>query len=598
MRRTSASSMPTVCSAADTTLPCGALTTTTPRREHASTSILSTPTPARPMMRSRGARSSRAAVTAVDERVTSASQSASASASASGDGFMSWRTSKSCSRRWARPSGAMASMTTVRTSALDRVAAVHGDGGARHEVGGGAGEEHGDARHVVDRSPALGWGAMQHVLVETGYLALGRVREVGLDPARQHRVDLDVVGRPRGGHRLGQLHDAALRGGVGRRERGAEDRHHRADVDHLATARLLHQRIRGVRAQEGRGQVRVQDAMPLGQRVLVDRLADVGARVVDEDVETAEALPRRGHEARDGRLVGHVDAHGERRGAERLELRHRLTRLVRVARRHHDAGARGGETARHAQPYPAVATGYDGHPSLEVEHARPPVRCKAYTGDALVVVLATTPISRRLSVARLRSASLWHGRCTTRAQSPRIEPDGGYLNDRRRSTLSPRHLRRLARGAPRLGIRPRRQRAPTRAGRAQAPARAPDGFVEPGSPLEGCEELSLLAVRRFVYEAPRGLCARDLLAPAALAARARALVALGRRYIPEVLETLEPLEGVADALEATLLCEAVYECMPYASLSREFLERVPDLAVLPVPDALLDVGDAAVHLAS
>jgi len=128
--------------------------------------------------------------------------------------------------------------------------------------------------------------------------------------------------------------------------------------------------------------------------------------------------------------------------------------------------------------------------------------------------------------------------------------------------------------------------------------RAPDGFVEPGSPLEGCEELSLLAVRRFVYEAPRGLCARGLLAPAALAARARALVALGRRYIPEVLETLEPLEGVADALEATLLCEAVYECMPYASLSREFLERVPDLAVLPVPDALLDVGDAAVHLAS
>src|SRR5205085_1238272 len=58
--------------------------------------------------------------------------------------------------------------------------------------------------------------------------------------------------------------------------------------------------------------------------------------------------------------------------------------------------------------------------------------------------------------------------------------------------------------------------------------RAPDGLVEPGSPLEGYEELSLLAVRRFVYEAPRGLCARGLLAPAALAARARALVALGR----------------------------------------------------------------------
>jgi len=61
------------------------------------------------------------------------------------------------------------------------------------------------------------------------------------------------------------------------------------------------------------------------------------------------------------------------------------------------------------------------------------------------------------------------------------------------------------------------------------------------------------------------------------------LVALGRRHIPEVLETLEPLEDVADAREATLLGEAVYECMPYASLSREFLERVPDLAVLRCP---------------
>ena len=128
--------------------------------------------------------------------------------------------------------------------------------------------------------------------------------------------------------------------------------------------------------------------------------------------------------------------------------------------------------------------------------------------------------------------------------------------------------------------------------------RLPDGLVEPGSPLPGLEALSLLAVRRFVYEAPRGVAARDLLAPTALAARARALVGLGRRYIPDVLETLEPLEDVADASEATLLCEAVYECMPYVSLSREFLERVPELAVLPVPDALREVGDAVAHLAS
>ncbi len=73
IRLTSASSMPTVCSAAETTLPYGALATTTPWREQASTSILSTPTPARPRMRSFRACARNSAVTAVEERVTMAS---------------------------------------------------------------------------------------------------------------------------------------------------------------------------------------------------------------------------------------------------------------------------------------------------------------------------------------------------------------------------------------------------------------------------------------------------------------------------------------------------------------------------------------------
>jgi len=125
-----------------------------------------------------------------------------------------------------------------------------------------------------------------------------------------------------------------------------------------------------------------------------------------------------------------------------------------------------------------------------------------------------------------------------------------------------------------------------------------DGFVEPGPPLPGLEDLSLLAVQRFVYDVSGERSSLELLAPAALAVRAGALVSLGRRYIPDVLETLEPLEDVADAAEATILSEAVYECMPYASLSREFLERLPDLALLPVPDALREVGDVVAHLAS
>jgi mannose-1-phosphate guanylyltransferase len=117
--------------------------------------------------------------------------------------------------------------------------------------------------------------------------------------------------------------------------------------------------------------------------------------------------------------------------------------------------------------------------------------------------------------------------------------------------------------------------------------RAVDGWIEPGSPVEGLEDLAVRDIRRFVYEpAHRSASAPALLSTVAIVARARTLIAMGRRWVPEVLETLEPLEAVAEAPEASLLCEAVYECMPYASLSRELLERGRDVAVLPVPEAM------------
>jgi len=121
--------------------------------------------------------------------------------------------------------------------------------------------------------------------------------------------------------------------------------------------------------------------------------------------------------------------------------------------------------------------------------------------------------------------------------------------------------------------------------------RAIDGWIEPGFPVEGLEDLAVRTIRRFVYE-PAHRCASSasLLSTSAIVARARTLIAMGRRWVPEVLETLEPLEAVADAPEAGLLAEAVYECMPYASLSRELLERGREVAVLPVPDAVSHSG--------
>ena len=68
IRRASASSMAMACSAAVMELPYGVFMTTMPRAVAAAMSMLSTPIPARPMTRSRGAAVSVAAVIRVAER--------------------------------------------------------------------------------------------------------------------------------------------------------------------------------------------------------------------------------------------------------------------------------------------------------------------------------------------------------------------------------------------------------------------------------------------------------------------------------------------------------------------------------------------------
>jgi mannose-1-phosphate guanylyltransferase len=120
---------------------------------------------------------------------------------------------------------------------------------------------------------------------------------------------------------------------------------------------------------------------------------------------------------------------------------------------------------------------------------------------------------------------------------------------------------------------------------------APDlahAWIEPGEPMEGLEHLEIRAVRRFIRRPPApeiGPAAegRGLLSTLVLSARARTLIDLGVRHLPDVLETLEPLEDAFGAPEESLLREAIYECMPYAHIS-ELLGHGESLAVLPLPD--------------
>ena len=116
-------------------------------------------------------------------------------------------------------------------------------------------------------------------------------------------------------------------------------------------------------------------------------------------------------------------------------------------------------------------------------------------------------------------------------------------------------------------------------------------WLEPGEPVEGLEALGVHAVRRF-YPAPsRGQALAlyegdGLLSTGVIVARARTLLDLGARYLPDVLETLEPLEAHFGAPEERLLCEAVYEGMPVANISHGLFTAAEPFAVLPVADVV------------
>ena len=115
------------------------------------------------------------------------------------------------------------------------------------------------------------------------------------------------------------------------------------------------------------------------------------------------------------------------------------------------------------------------------------------------------------------------------------------------------------------------------------------GWIEPGAPVEGLEELAVCSVKRFVdaaspAERRRLFEGNALTSTLIFVGRAGTLRALAARAVPEILEALEPLEDAFDTAEESLLCDAVYECMPEADLV--CLQRAPELAVLPLPDVV------------
>jgi mannose-1-phosphate guanylyltransferase len=120
------------------------------------------------------------------------------------------------------------------------------------------------------------------------------------------------------------------------------------------------------------------------------------------------------------------------------------------------------------------------------------------------------------------------------------------------------------------------------------PCARPPGWIEPGDTIAGLERFAARRVRRFVRRPGFGeaaaLQARGaLVSTGVIVAQAETLLGLGRRRLPDVLETLEPLEAAFGKPEASLLCEAIYEAMPYADLSHALGTADEPVGVLAVP---------------
>ena len=121
-------------------------------------------------------------------------------------------------------------------------------------------------------------------------------------------------------------------------------------------------------------------------------------------------------------------------------------------------------------------------------------------------------------------------------------------------------------------------------------ARGSRGWIEPGPSIEGLEDLTVRAIARFIERPGRAeidalFAGNGLVSTRVVVAKARTLIELGSHHLPDVVEALEPLEAAFGRPEEPLLCDAIYECMPRASLWRALL-RSGAVAVLPLPDVL------------
>src|SRR3954464_3304296 len=209
--RASASSIASVCSAAVITFDWGALATTTPRFVAASTSTLSTPTPARPTTLSRSARSIRSPGSLVADRIRIPSNSAMRRSSSPSSQPTPSSTSRPASRSSCTPDSPIFSLTRTFTSGRrrDRHARVEedalrgGDAGPQLDLVAELAQRHlerGDRDHDVERAEVAAVGDARDLALQVALTARDRDAEA-VAHELGHLGAVDRVGqRDRGDH--------------------------------------------------------------------------------------------------------------------------------------------------------------------------------------------------------------------------------------------------------------------------------------------------------------------------------------------------------------------------------------------------------------
>src|SRR5271157_1096743 len=154
-------------------------------------------------------------------------------------------------------------------------------------IAGGGSQENGNAGEILGSTPAAGGDA-----VEDGAAAGGIGAQsggiVGGHIAGSDGVDVDALGGPFIGERLGQLGDCAFGGGIGRDQDAALEGQQRSDVDNFAAALCEHVAAGQLAEAEDRVEIDLDDVGPIPGGIIHGRGAADDAGIVNEDVDGAE----------------------------------------------------------------------------------------------------------------------------------------------------------------------------------------------------------------------------------------------------------------------------------------------------------------------